>query len=341
MTTKIDLHSNTAWLAADELKATQSEAEVAVVGSLHLDILVNAPDRPKKDETLPGTAWRNKAGGKGGNQAVAASQFGARTAMIGRVGSDDFGERLLAHLSGHGVDISHVHLDHESDSGMSVAIIDKDGDYGAVIVSGANLRISAADVEDAEEVFKKAKVLVLQNEISNATNVAAAELAKRHHTYVILNAAPARPMESVLSKNIDLLVVNALEAEMLSGIPVTDSLTAGAAAETLRETAAQVVVTAGAAGLAIATHKGDSVLEAAYPVQPIDTHGAGDTFIGALAARLAGGTPLLEAARFANAAAALFVSAHPDNRGNLTATLVAQFVANYHSGSTIHSERGL
>src|ERR1700754_3875120 len=106
----------------EEEPPRNSSSPVAVLGSLHLDIMVHAPDRPKKGETLPGSAWGYKAGGKGGNQAVAAAQFGARASMVGRVGKDDFGQRLLSHLSDGGVDAERVYTDPEAGSGMSVAI---------------------------------------------------------------------------------------------------------------------------------------------------------------------------------------------------------------------------
>src|ERR1700722_15862654 len=135
--------------AAVESDEIRTSARVVVLGSLHLDIMVHASDRPKKGETLPGSAWGYKPGGKGGNQAVAAAQFGARASMVGRVGKDDFGKRLLSHLSAAGVDAEHVYTDPDAGSGMSVAIIDAEGDYGAVIVSGTNLRLSKKDLEEA------------------------------------------------------------------------------------------------------------------------------------------------------------------------------------------------
>src|ERR1700749_2725379 len=144
--------------AGDKPEEIRIPPRVAVLGSLHLDIMVHASDRPKKGETLPGSAWGYKAGGKGGNQAVAAAQFGARASMVGRVGKDDFGKRLLSHLSQGGVDAESVYTDPEAGSGMSVAIIDAEGDYGAVIVSGANLRVSNKDLEEAQQVFGHAQV---------------------------------------------------------------------------------------------------------------------------------------------------------------------------------------
>src|SRR4029077_10681616 len=109
---------DTLYGAADEFKETGTSARVVVLGSLHLDILVHAPDRPKKGETLPGSAWGYKAGGKGGNQAVAAAQFGAQASMVSRVGDDDFGKRLLSHLQGSQVDTMHVRIDPAANSGM-------------------------------------------------------------------------------------------------------------------------------------------------------------------------------------------------------------------------------
>jgi ribokinase len=304
-----------------------TSARVVVLGSLHLDILVHAPDRPKKGETLPGSAWGYKAGGKGGNQAVAAAQFGARSSMIGRVGNDDFGKQLLSHLRDAGVDAERVYTDSEAGSGMSVAIIDAEGDYGAVIVSGANLRLSNKDLEAAREVLRSAQVLVLQNEVLEATNVAAAQLAKDYRIRVILNAAPARPLEADLAANIDVLVVNAVEAEMICGVAVNSLQTATKAAALLSEQVANVVVTAGGLGLAVAERGKSPYAEAAHPVNLVDTHGAGDAFIGALAARLASGVSIVEAVRFANAAAALFVSTPADQKKTVTLDKVNRFLS--------------
>ena len=304
-----------------------TSAQVVVLGSLHLDIVVRASDRPRKGETLPGSAWSFKAGGKGGNQAVAAAQFGARTSMVGRVGDDDFGGRLLKHLKSAGVGTEHVRKDLEAGSGMSVAIVDAEGDYGAVIVSGANLRLSNEDLEEARDVIRNARVLVLQNEVPEAANVAAAKLARGCGVRAVLNAAPARPLGPDLAANIDLLVVNAVEAEMLCGLTVASLRAATEAAAILSNRVASVVVTAGGFGLAMAARGKTQCAEAAHSVKLIDTHGAGDLFIGALAARWASGTPLREAVRFANAAAALFVSTPPDRKKFITSDQVICFLS--------------
>ena len=136
---------------------------VIVVGSLHYDIMVDAPDRPRKGETIAGRRWSPKFGGKGGNQAVAARRQGVPTAMVGAVGDDSFGAALLAGLDRAKVDRTNVAVLSGVGSGMSVAIFDDDGDYGAVIVSGANLAI--APDQAGMDLLSQGKVLVLQNEI--------------------------------------------------------------------------------------------------------------------------------------------------------------------------------
>jgi ribokinase len=329
MTPRNHLDDNASSLTPDGVNKDGSSSPVAVLGSLHLDILVHAPGRPRKGETLPGSAWRYKAGGKGANQAVAAAQFGARVSMIGRVGSDDFGKRLLNHLKDAGVDAEHVRIDPEAGSGMSVAIIDAEGDYGAVIVSGANLRLSNRDLEEAREVIRNAQVLVLQNEVLETTNVAAAQLARGYGVRVILNAAPARPLGPDLTANVDLLVVNAVEAEMICGVAVTSLQSATEAAALLSKQVANVVVTAGGLGLAVVERGNSPHAEAAHRVELLDTHGAGDAFIGALAARWASGAPVAEAVHFANAAAALFVSTPADQKKVVTSDQVTRFLSGH------------
>ena len=317
-------HSRT---SDEQVSAKTSSSTVAVLGSLHLDIMVNAPDRPRKGETLPGSAWSYKAGGKGGNQAVAAAQFGAQAFMIGRVGDDDFGKRLLSHLQSFQVDTEHVRTDPAAGSGMSVAIIDAEGDYGAVIVSGANLRLGEEDIRDALEVLQRASVLVLQNEIPDAANVLAAEAAKRQGARVVFNAAPTRPLDPLLAQNVDILVVNAVEAEMMCGVPVGSLAAAGEAAAPLSSQVSNVIVTAGGMGLALVVAGQSPHAQAAHAVSLVDTHGAGDTFIGALAARLVDGSSLFQATRFANAAASLFVSTPADQKKSVTFDRVARFLS--------------
>jgi ribokinase len=286
---------------------------VVVVGSLHYDIMVDAPDRPRKGETVTGHAWRPKFGGKGGNQAVAAAKAGAEVRMAGAVGADDFGHFLLDALGASGVDASRVVRLPNTGSGMSVAISDAGGDYGAVIVSGANLLVDPAALAEPG-LWQGARALILQNEMPDTTNIAAACAARTAGAKVCLNAAPYRPLPEELAALVDLLVVNAIEAEQLGGLAVTDLASAAAAATALAGRFPAVVVTAGGDGVAGARRgEGAPVVLPALPVTLVSTHGAGDVFVGALVTALAAGQSFAECLRSANAAAAIHVSRAEDS----------------------------
>ncbi len=279
---------------------------IVVAGSLHYDIMVDAPDRPRKGETVTGRSWAPKCGGKGGNQAVAAARAGLPTLMVGAVGDDDFAAALLANLDAAGVDRSAVARLPGAGSGMSVAIFDDGGDYGAVIVSGANLAIRPEQLDEAR--FADAKALVLQNEIPEAVNAALAARARRLGVTVVLNAAPARPFTTDLAASVDILVVNAVEAEMLGGGTVDGLDRARDAARALTALCGTVVVTAGGDGVAAAERDGPALTLPAIPVTVASTHGAGDAFVGTLAAALARGASLGDALAAANREAARLVA---------------------------------
>lgn len=301
--------------------------DVVVVGSLHLDILVEAPDRPRKGETLAGTAWSRKCGGKGHNQGIEAARHGARTAMVGLVGADDFAVALRASLTAAGVDTTYVTTAPDAGSGMSVAILDPSGDYGAVIVSGANLALGAAELAAARDVIAACRVCVLQNEVPERTNIAAAEMARGAGAVVVLNAAPARKLNPDLMRNVDVLVVNEVEADMLGAGNVDTLAGAQRAASALLAHVPAAIVTAGGAGLAVARRGAAMLGLPAHAVTVASTHGAGDAFVGALAACIARGDALDDAARYANAAAAALVATPETARAALTAAAARQLLA--------------
>jgi ribokinase len=291
---------------------------VTVFGSLHYDIMVDAPDRPRKGETVTGQAWHPKCGGKGGNQAVSAARAGARTAMIGAVGDDNFGTALLVNLGRAGVDHGCVRVAPNTGSGMSVAIFDAGGDYGAVIVSGSNLTLDDADIASASEVVAQTAVLLLQNEVPEAANIAAARAVKAQGGRVVLNAAPARKLSSELTALVDILVVNGIEAQFLTGTAVLDALDGAAqAAQHLVDLCPVAIVTAGSEGVACHDRSGDAFALPAISVKVASTHGAGDEFVGALAAALALGETMRAALTAANAASALLVSTPEAERSGI------------------------
>lgn len=276
--------------------------EVAVAGSLHLDVMVAAPRLPGRDETLMGTSWHRKCGGKGGNQAVAAARMGARVGFGGAVGADDFGTVLRGNLLRAGVDVSCLETDVTHGSGMSVAIEEDRGEYGAVVVSGANREIAAEGLAERWAPLWEARVLLLQNEVPEEVNLAAAQAAKARGASVVLNAAPARVSSEDLLALTDVLVVNRVEARMLTGEEGRSAL------RRLHAPGRDVVLTMGAEGLMLLTRNGDLMPVPPTPVEVRSSHGAGDMFCGALGARLAAGEPLFEACAFASRAAAMFVS---------------------------------
>ncbi len=281
---------------------------VLTVGSLHYDIMVEADHLPRKDETAVGSRWYPKFGGKGGNQAVAVARAGACSRMFGALGDDGFGQFMRAALRAGGVQDDFVSTVSDVGSGMSVAILDGQGDYAATIVSGANLHIDLVGLTGAG-LWADVGLLILQNEVPEAVNIAAATQARKRGIRTVLNAAPARDLSPDLVALVDILVVNAIEAEMMGADPISDLDSAAAAAKHLAAKVAAVIVTAGSQGLAAVTPDHQSFTLAAEKVQTVSSHGAGDAFIGALCAALLGGVAFADAAASASHAAALHVSA--------------------------------
>jgi ribokinase len=291
------------------------------VGSLHHDVIVEAPGLPRADQTLAGHSVRYAFGGKGGNQAAAAARAGAEVHMAGAVGSDDAAMLLRSALDQAGVRRSGVQT-HPGPSGMSVAISLPDGSYGAVIVSGANLLLRP----DAVQVPRDCAALLLQSEIPEAANLAVARRARAEGVRVILNAAPARQVAADLLALTDLLVVNRGEAADLLRRPEASLDAARAAADLAQLGPRAVIVTLGGDGLVV-HHDGRTDRQAAQTVKVTSTHGAGDAFIGALAAAWAGGATLTEAAAFGQAAAGLHVSTAPDARHEIDAAMIRAALA--------------
>jgi ribokinase len=280
---------------------------VSVLGSLHLDIVVEAPRQPGLGETLMGSGWRQVAGGKGLNQAVSCARAGLKTHMLGLVGKDGFADTLLAHLQKNQVDVTNVLRVEACGSGMSVAIVQSDGDYAAVVASEANLLLSSGHVKSWSGLLAASSALVLQNEIPEAANLEAAKMVSQAGGLVVLNAAPARPADPEFFKYVGVLIVNSVEAEMMGSRPVLDLASAQEASDYLHQHfGPAVVVTAGKDGAAWTGSDRGSV--SALPVKVISAHGAGDTFVGCLVAALVRRQSLGAAVRASNDAAALYVS---------------------------------
>lgn len=287
--------------------ATPPRNTVLTAGSLHYDIMVEADRLPMRDETAVGRRWFPKFGGKGGNQAVAVARAGVASRMLGAVGSDDFGSFLRAGLRAAGVDDRFVSTLPEMGSGMSVAIVDAAGDYAATIVSGANLAIPMDRLADPA-LWADVGLVVLQNEVPEALNLAVAREAHARGIRTLLNAAPSRDLSPAFVALVDILIVNAVEAEMMGAGAVSDLASAEEAARRLCGRFREVIVTAGGEGLAVVARDGAAVQIVAEAVKVVSTHGAGDAFIGALAASLIEGADLAESCARGSRAAARHVS---------------------------------
>ncbi|WP_299029938.1 ribokinase [uncultured Thermanaerothrix sp.] len=277
---------------------------VVIVGSLNMDLVVRAPRHPQPGETIIGSGFQTFPGGKGANQAVAVARLGGKVRMIGRVGQDAFGEALLATVARDGVDTTFIRRDPEAPTGVALITLDAAGQNTIVVASGANWRVSAQDVRDAEAAFAGADVLLMQLECPLDAVEAATDLAHRYGLRVVLNPAPARALPADLLARVDYLLPNQPELMLLAG-GESDREAAIRAVQALG--ARNLVVTLGEEGALLALNDQREHLPA-YKVTVVDTVAAGDAFAGAFALALAEGKSVREAAIWGNAAGAIAVT---------------------------------
>jgi len=264
-----------------------SSGTVVVLGSANLDIVVPVPHHPVTGETVMGGDHALVPGGKGANQAVAASRLGATVSFVGRVGPDDAGVTLRESLETAGVDTGLLRVDPDAPTGIALIGVDAAGDNAIVVSPGANGRVGPEDVVDAATVVRDAAVLLLQLEVPMEAVTAAARLATGR---VILNPAPAAPLPGDLLELVDVLVPNAIELAQLVGAEPADEVDE-VAAQARSLPVDTVVVTRGADGALLVTPY-DHLVIPAPTIHPVDTTGAGDSFCGALAEALARGVEL-------------------------------------------------
>ena len=291
------------------MASKETRSRVAVVGSLNMDLVARAPRLPHPGETLAGRTFAQVAGGKGGNQAVAAARLGAQVSMLGCVGSDANGAQLRAGLEVEGIDCTALETGREA-TGVALIVVDDASQNAIVIVAGSNGEVTPETIARHEAVLAAADVVICQLETPLATVHAALAAARRLGKTVILNPAPATgPLPAEWLPLIDYLIPNELEAATLTGLPVGSPEEAATAAAVLRAAGARnVLVTLGPRGVQAALEGAAPVLYDAPKVEAVDTTAAGDTFIGGFAAQLAEGADVDAAIRFAQRAAALSVT---------------------------------
>ena len=278
--------------------------EIAVVGSLNMDYLFTAGRLPALGETVMGKTFGVSPGGKGANQAVQAVRLGARVRMVGRVGRDTAGDLLLDTLSLAGVGTEFVSRDENEPTAAVCIRVDANGQNDIIITAGANGNCSPAEVDAAEEMIKRADVLLLQNEIPAETADYAVSMADKYGVPVFYNPAPARPVGPDTMRNITWFAPNETEASYYTGITVQNDEEAPACAQKLLDKGpGNVLITLGARG-AVLCNRTQTLFVPAYPVPVKDTTAAGDAFCAAFAVAAASGETPGAAMRLACAAGA-------------------------------------
>jgi ribokinase len=283
-------------------------AKVIVIGSINMDIVACAARHPELGETVLGTSLQFVPGGKGANQAVAAARAGAETQLIARVGDDAFAAEVTSFLAREGVDRSAVRAATGVATGVAIVVVDARGENSIVVVPGANAQLEAVDVETV--TIERDDVVIAQLEVPAATVAIAFERARARGATTVLNATPAQDAVRDLDHLVDVLVVNEIELNDLTGVtltPESDTAQIHVAISRLgRAGRPATVVTLGARGVVASV--GDRPVEVAgIVVDAVDTTGAGDCFVGVLAARLAAGDAIETGLELANLAASICV----------------------------------
>ena len=279
---------------------------IVVFGSINMDLVARTPSLPVPGETLLGYSFATVPGGKGANQAVAVVRLNVPTVMIGRVGSDSFGQELLSSLQAAGVNTEDVLTDESHHSGVAMIAVDDQSENHIIVIPGANGTMGAVDVDRLTQHLSRVAALLLQLEIPLPTVVAAAQAAHSAGVKVILDPAPAQVvLPTDLYALISIITPNAIEAAQLVGFPVHDADSAAQAATILQQRGVEtVVIKLGATGVFCATAE-ESFFIPAFKVEAVDTVAAGDAFNGGLAAALAEGLSIREAIVWGAATGAL------------------------------------
>ena len=276
---------------------------IVVLGSLHYDIFIKSNAIPKIGETVLAEKWFPKLGGKGANQAVALNKESIKVKFISAIGDDFFSEFLLTRLQEENISLENISKV-KGNSGISVAISNKSGDYSAVVVSGVNLEIPDALLYD-DRLWKDASFLIIQNEIKEEMNLAAAKEAKKRNIKVFFNAAPAKKINHQLFECVDILLVNEIEAQQLSEDYSSNFYTI---ATKLSNIVSKVIITLGSDGVLLCEKYNKPIHIKGFPVNVKSAHGAGDYFAGKFLIDFIKNNNFENSIRIANKKTAEFIS---------------------------------
>lgn len=280
-------------------------SSISVFGSINMDLVIFSQDKPSEGETIFGTSFHTFQGGKGANQAVAASRLGVDVSFIGKIGADVFGKQLRENLIEENINVEYLE-EHDGESGIAfINVFEKTSENQIIVVPGANSYVESSQVP--QELLSTTDILISQLEISPNQIEQLFSRAGNHDCFRILNAAPIISFKENLILETDLLVVNELELESLSGYGIDkenlDSVVIATKSLNLKDSQS-IVVTLGAKGAYVKNGKKDEFITG-HKVSTLDTTGSGDCFIGALASNYLEKENLFESVHFANKAAAL------------------------------------
>lgn len=259
---------------------------ICVIGSINMDLVIRVNRMAKVGETIFSKGYYKNSGGKGANQAVAASRLGVNVHIIGKVGNDDSGDVLLKKLTEDNVDVKFVSIDNANPTGLAVITVDKHANNSIIVIPGANMDIQCSEVENAEAVIKMSNLIIAQFETPIEATITAFKIARENGVITVLNPAPAREIPDELLALTDIIVPNETEAYELTKVKVESEKSIRLAAKKFLEKGVKyVIITLGERGAAMVSNEGYEFLKA-IKVNAVDTTAAGDSFIGALACRL-------------------------------------------------------
>ena len=279
-----------------------------VIGSLNMDMTVKVEELPKLGETIFGDDFYESCGGKGANQAVAISKLGMETEMIGMVGKDSQGEKLIQNLNKYGIKSDNI-IKSDDLTGRAIITVDKKGDNNIIVIPGSNFKITKEHIQKKQDVIASSDVVILQNEIPFDTVEFSLLKAKELGKITIFNPAPARQLSEKIFKNTDYLILNETEMEEIFGIGINDKVYIGRIFHKKKECGIRnIILTLGDNGSVLFSEDDNIKKYDAYEVKAVDTTAAGDSFIGAFTMKICETGDADKAIKYATAVSAIVVT---------------------------------